>query len=188
MKAVPPMRAPAILAGRQAQKMASCVDGRPGRRLVAAMPCSKSSRDPAPSRHAQFAQQRDVRGWPPNPMQPMLPHSRRTVLSPTGWSEACSLGWLGARFERRPGLAHAAGLPSARRRRVGEFDWVPEGSSMRICWPPGPLTMSCGTSGLRAWRSTSVAMSSNDQVDAVPATGCWRAAVGHRSPAELAGR
>ena len=93
MKAVPPISAPAIPRSRQAQKIASCVDAGPGKRLVAAMPCSKSSAEIQRRRVTHRSRSSAMcAGGPPNPMQPILPHSRRSVPSPTGWSAASLAG------------------------------------------------------------------------------------------------
>ena len=81
-------------------------------------------------------------GGPPKPMQPIRPHSR---------SDRCAAPARGCQGHRR--LRAPAGWKSS----IG----LPEGSSSRICWPPGPLTMSLRNVRPAARsRSTSAAMSS----------------------------
>ena len=60
MKHRPPTTAPIGPRSRQAQRMASCVEAGPGRRLVAAMPSSNSSWLSQRAFDAQGAEQGDV--------------------------------------------------------------------------------------------------------------------------------
>jgi hypothetical protein len=101
MKAAPPARAPARPRSRQAQKMASSVEAGPGIRLQTAIASSNSraSSQPRRSTHS-WRSSRMCAGGPPNPRQPIRPHSRSTVLSGTDVPAggAASPGWLiGAR-------------------------------------------------------------------------------------------
>ena len=85
MNAAPPISAPARPRSRQAQKMASWVEAGPGIRLQTAMASSNSraSSQPLRSTHS-WRSSRMCAGGPPNPMQPIRPHSRSTVASGTG--------------------------------------------------------------------------------------------------------
>ena len=97
MKHTPPRTAPTGPRSRQAQKMASCVEAGPGRRLVVAMPSSNSlaSIHPRSSTHIRRSRAMWV-GGPPNPIQPRRVHSRAmvpsdTLLAGSGSTECSSL-------------------------------------------------------------------------------------------------
>src|SRR5690242_2177517 len=84
MNAAPPASAPGRPRSRHAQKIASWVEAGPGSRLQAAIASSKScaSSHPRRSTHSSRSSLMWV-GGPPNPMQPMRPHSRKIVTSDT---------------------------------------------------------------------------------------------------------
>ena len=76
MKHRPPTRAPAVPASRQAQKIASWVDAGPGSRFMAATPSSNSVAVIQPRRCTHNWRSRAMcAGGPPNPRQPIRPHS-----------------------------------------------------------------------------------------------------------------
>ncbi len=80
MKQSPPRIAPVHPLRRQAQKIASWVDAGPGRRLVVATASSNSTEPSQPCCSTQSS--RNMLMWvggPPNPVQPMRPHSRTMV-------------------------------------------------------------------------------------------------------------
>ena len=84
MNAAPPMSAPARPRSRQAQKMANCVEAGPGSRLQTAIASSNSRASSQPRRSTHnWRSSRIWAGGPPNPMQPIRPHSRSTVASGT---------------------------------------------------------------------------------------------------------
>ena len=84
-------------------------------------------------------------------------------------------------------------VPPQRRLRQVPAGWkssigFPDGSSIRICWPPGPLTMSLRNVRPAARRrSTSAAMSSTIRWMRFQPPGFGLAAVGHRSPGGAGG-
>jgi len=80
MKARPPTTAPSRPRTRHAQKIASSVEAGPGSRLHAAIASSNSaaSSHPRLSTHSRRSSAMCA-GGPPNPVTPILPHSRRTV-------------------------------------------------------------------------------------------------------------
>ncbi len=84
MKHAPPTSAPSGPRSRHAQKIASWVEAGPGSILVAAMPSSNSAAEihPRCSTHSVRSSAMWAAG-PPNPMQPMRPHSRAIVSSGT---------------------------------------------------------------------------------------------------------
>jgi hypothetical protein len=84
MKQTAPTSAPGIPRNRQAQKIASWVEAGPGSRLVAATPSSNSSarNQPRSATHS-LRSIAMCAGGPPNPRQPMRPHSRTIVPNPT---------------------------------------------------------------------------------------------------------
>ena len=85
MKHAPPISAPAGPRSRQAQKIAIWVEAGPGIMLVAATPSSNSDADIQPRRSTQSARSSAMcAGGPPNPVQPIRPHSRAIVRSGTG--------------------------------------------------------------------------------------------------------
>ena len=68
MNAAPPIRAPARLRSRQAQKMASWVEAGPGHQVADGDGVLElAGVQPAPALDAQLAQQPDVRGRPAEP-------------------------------------------------------------------------------------------------------------------------
>ena len=112
MKQIPPSTAPTGPRSRQAQKIASCVDAGPGRRLVVETPSSNSlaSIQWRCSTHSRRSSAMCV-GGPPKPMQPSRSHSRAMVASetrdadcrpPAGARRATS-GRRGGLPQRRPG-------------------------------------------------------------------------------------
>ena len=80
MNAAPPTSAPSRPRTRHAQKMASSVEAGPGSRLQAAIASSNSveSSQPRWSTHS-LRSSAMCAGGPPNPIQPIRPHSRSTV-------------------------------------------------------------------------------------------------------------
>ena len=89
MKQTPPRIAPAGPRSRQAQKMASWVEAGPGSRLQAASPSSKSSGGShCWSVTHSLRSSAMCAGGPPNPTQPIRPHSRAIVVSGTGGGSA----------------------------------------------------------------------------------------------------
>src|SRR4051812_23838217 len=89
MKASPPATAPAGPRTRQAVKIASWVEAGPGSRLQAAIASSTSSAE-SHARRSTTSSRRSAMcaGGPPNPRQPMRPHSRRTARSGTSHTRA----------------------------------------------------------------------------------------------------
>ncbi len=84
MNPAPPTSAPARPRSRQAQKMASCVEAGPGIMLQTAIASSNSRASSQPRRSTTSCRSsRMCAGGPPNPMQPIRPHSRSTVGSGT---------------------------------------------------------------------------------------------------------
>src|SRR5580693_9615325 len=84
MKHAPPTSAPRGPRSRHAQKIASWVEAGPGSMLVAATP-SSNSRAEIQSRRSTHSTLSSAMcaGGPPNPMQPMRPHSRAIVSRET---------------------------------------------------------------------------------------------------------
>ena len=103
MNAGPPTSAPGRPRTRQAQKIASWVEAGPGSRLQAAIASSNSraSSHFFRSTHSSRSSLMWV-GGPPNPMQPIRPHSRSTVASDTRAGDAA---------RRRGRLRVARGIP-----------------------------------------------------------------------------
>ena len=172
MNATPPTMAPSGPATRHAEKIASCVDAGPGNKLHAAIASSNS----AVVSHRRCSTQRSRSsamwaGGPPKPMQPIRPHWRATVSKD---------GRDGASYDRRHVVTR---LPVSVQRPAGwnSSTTLPDGSSRRICFPPGPSTMSLrNVAPARAQPSNFGVDVVDDEVDAVPAPGSRLGAVGHR--------
>ena len=84
MNAAPPTTAPAGPATLHAQKIASCVDAGPGKRLHAEIASSNS--DASIHRRRSTHRSRNNAmcvGGPPKPTQPIRPHCTNTAPSPT---------------------------------------------------------------------------------------------------------
>ncbi len=115
MKHSPPTIAPATPASRHAQKIASWVDAGPGSKFVAAMPSSNSSAVSQDRRCTQSWRSRAMwAGGPPNPMQPIRPHSRAITRRGTRTGSLSADTWPGS-FRRR----HTAGNFQRRTKRAG---------------------------------------------------------------------
>ena len=110
MNAAPPISAPSRPRSRQAQKMASWVEAGPGSRLQAAMASSNSRRVQPALALARTAARSSLMcaGGPPNPMQPIRPHSRSTVPQRHARRRAVQQQRpeLPAPRDRHPGIAH----------------------------------------------------------------------------------
>jgi hypothetical protein len=84
MNAAPPIAAPARPRSRHAQKIASWVEAGPGSRLHAAMASSNSGASSHWRRSTHSSRSSLMwAGGPPNPMQPIRPHSRMIVARDT---------------------------------------------------------------------------------------------------------
>ena len=133
MNAAPPASAPARPRSRQAQKIASWVEAGPGSRLHVARASSNSrpSSQPRRSTHSSRSSRMWV-GGPPNPMQPIRPHSRRIVSRPGGSSGGRRRGGHTIMMTGVPdsGAAMAGvkfrltGVSGWRAQVVSETDWV----------------------------------------------------------------
>src|SRR5262249_31375232 len=104
--ASPPTIAPGAPRSRHAQKIASCVEAGPGRRLQAAIASSNSTGAIHRRRSTHSARSSAMcDGGPPKPMHPIRPHSARTTRS-----EGAGLGSCTARFSlSAPGNLRAMG-------------------------------------------------------------------------------
>ena len=116
MNAAPPASAPGRPRTRQAQKIASWVEAGPGSRLQAAIASSNSraSSHRLSSTHS-LRSSAMCAGGPPNPMQPIRPHSRSTV-GRLAWYPVCGSPAAGSGGRRPAAGCSSAGLAGVRHR------------------------------------------------------------------------
>ncbi len=155
----------------------------PGSRLQAAIASSNSraSSHCLRSTHSSRSSLMWV-GGPPNPMQPIRPHSRSTV------ARDARAGAGAVAPARRAAACRGAGAASAGTAGWNSSTTLPEGSSARICLPPGPVTISLRklTPSARS-RATSASMSSTMKWMRFQPPGPGLRPSGIGRPAELAG-